>query len=374
MNPGAPLIPADRKLEGIHGLRGLAALSIVLFHFVYIAKIPAPHWLTFTTTHFNLGVLLFFGLSALSLYHSSTFTPASYGAYLIKRFFRIAPLFYLMVCCMLWWGGIPDWKVLLINLTFIFNLFPGQHESLVWAGWSVGVEMLFYLFLPAILHLAHRPIPLLFLLLGAVAMSELVWRILSVPGSAEEQYAYFSLLTNLAPFAAGLLAYRYAQSQALQAWRRWGWEHFILAAACAGLVLAGYYDAFGLKRNWTGVYFSIWAVLLGLVCLWQCRFPSAVLRAWPLQWLGDRSYSIYLLHPVIMILLTPVYKNLLAREWLSAGWRYPVGLAITLLILLTAANITYRLVELPGIALGRRISANLKRPIPNLDNIAKIEA
>ena len=170
MNPGEPLIQADRKLEGIHGLRGLAALSIVLFHFVYIARIPAPRWLAFTTTHFNLGVLLFFSLSALSLYHSSKFAPASFGAYLVKRFFRIAPLFYLMLGYMLWWGGVPDSNVLLINLTFSFNLFPGQHQSLVWAGWSVSVEMLFYLLLPAILRFAPRPAPVLMLLLGALKL------------------------------------------------------------------------------------------------------------------------------------------------------------------------------------------------------------
>ena len=128
------LIQPDRKLEGIHGLRGLAALSIVLFHFVYVAKVPAPNWLSFTATHFNLSVLLFFALSALSLYHSRRYAPVSYSAYMVKRFFRIAPLFYLVLGYMLWWGGRPPWNVLLANLTFTFNLIPGQHQSLVWAG------------------------------------------------------------------------------------------------------------------------------------------------------------------------------------------------------------------------------------------------
>ena len=354
------LIQPDRKLEGIHGLRGLAALSIVLFHFVYVAKVPAPNWLSFTATHFNLSVLLFFALSALSLCHSRSYAPASYSAYLVKRFFRIAPLFYLVLGYMLWWGGRPPWNVLLANLTFTFNLIPGQHQSLVWAGWSVGVEMLFYLLLPAILWFAHRPFPLLVTLLGAVLISEVAWRTLAAPGIPEEQFAYFSLLTNRAPFAAGLLAYSLAQSAPLRQWQTWGWQHSLLAAVCIAILLSGYFDPFGLKGRWNGVYFSLWAVGLGLLCLWQCRFPSLLMRASPMQWLGDRSYSIYLLHPVAMILLAPMYAYLAAQSWLGGGWLYPAGLALTLTILLTAAHITYRLVELPGISLGRRIASTLK--------------
>lgn len=155
MCPDVPLIPSERKLDGLHGLRAVAALSVVLFHLQAKPALPQPAWLAAVTIHFYLAIQLFFVISAFSLSHSGRYAPASYRAYLVKRYFRIAPLYYVMLAYLLWRLGFPGWPALVANLTFTFNLFPGLEVGLVFAGWSVGVEMLFYLVLPGLLLLRH---------------------------------------------------------------------------------------------------------------------------------------------------------------------------------------------------------------------------
>lgn len=71
----------------------------------------------------------------------------------IGRFFRIAPLFYLcisfyLIAMPLWYDTKIEVADLLANLTFSFGLIPGKHESIVWAGWSIGVEWIFYFLFP----------------------------------------------------------------------------------------------------------------------------------------------------------------------------------------------------------------------------------
>ena len=129
MSPNIPLIQSERKLDGLHGLRGVAALTVVLFHLQAMPGLPLPHWLSAMTVHFYLSVQLFFVISAFSLYHSSRYSPASYSAYLVKRFFRIAPLYYVLLGYVASRVGFPGWPALLANLTFTFNLIPGLEQG-----------------------------------------------------------------------------------------------------------------------------------------------------------------------------------------------------------------------------------------------------
>jgi exopolysaccharide production protein ExoZ len=360
------LIQSERKLDGLHGLRGVAALAVVLFHLQYIPSLPLPSWLSSITTHLYLSVHLFFVLSAFSLYHSSRYAPANYVAYLVKRFFRIAPLYYLMLAFIVWRNGFPGWRVLASNLTFTFNLIPGQEQSMVWAGWSVGVEMLFYLLLPALLYLVRGWISCSILFLVTATLSAVVWQMTTGASGLRVHFAYFSLAGNMPSFAAGLLAYNLFKSIDLRPRHEWGNVAFALTF-CVLLSIA-FLDPLNLHWRTSGLYFAFWGLPFGLLCLWQALYPSKLMRARPMQWLADRSFSIYLLHPVVIELSRPVYEYARIRGIPDGGWLYFACLAMTLPILLAAAQITYRFVELPGIAAGRRIAArvtNLGTAVPS---------
>ena len=91
-------ISSFEKLPGLHGLRGIAALMIVLFHLA--TNVRVPDVFSVVKSHFGLSVPLFFVLSGFSLMYSTSRYVGRDGwlqVYLIKRFFRIAPLFYVMI-------------------------------------------------------------------------------------------------------------------------------------------------------------------------------------------------------------------------------------------------------------------------------------
>jgi peptidoglycan/LPS O-acetylase OafA/YrhL len=105
------------------------------------------------------------------------------------------------------------------------------------------------------------------------------------------------------------------------------------------------------------------------VCLWQAIAPSRVLGSGPIQWLGDRSYSIYLLHPIVIELSKPLYAVLKVALPLSAGEFYWLCLLVTFFILFSLAEITYRLIEVPGMFLGSHASRFLNRGRQPSDNL-----
>lgn len=89
-----------------------------------------------------------------------------------------------------------------------------------------------------------------------------------------------------------------------------------------------------------------------------CRAILVAISITPsLQWLGDRSFSVYLLHPVVINGLESLNPKLSGFAQLPATGQLLAALAITLPILLVAAHLTYRYIELPGIAVGRCLAA-----------------
>ena len=140
------------------------------------------------------------------------------------------------------------------------------------------------------------------------------------------------------------------------------------AAACANAGFAATFvlllalaivDPLELHSRASGLYFAVWALPFAALCLWQALYPGWLMRTRLAQWLADRSFSIYLLHPVVLAVLRRGYQLLGGWGVPDGGWLYPVCVAGALFALLAAAEITYRCVELPGIAVGRRIAARI---------------
>ena len=72
--------------------------------------------------------------------------------FLLRRLFRIYPLYYAMLLWFLWTWPRPTMAELAAYLTLSFNLWPRLANGMVPGSWSLSVENLFYLMLPLLLR------------------------------------------------------------------------------------------------------------------------------------------------------------------------------------------------------------------------------
>jgi peptidoglycan/LPS O-acetylase OafA/YrhL len=200
----APVAHGLPTLPALLGLRALAATSIILFHLHHLLSLPLPPGCGMVGSHFGLGVQMFFVLSAFSLCYSTAGSVSREGwlrDYMIKRIFRIAPLFYaaLAAWVLIFWsrGVLPNPYTLVLNLSFTFGLVPGRHESLVAAGWTIGVEMLFYCVFPLALVAVRTLRSALVLLVVTAAISVAGRHALTADGEVLDGYGGLSIVTSL---------------------------------------------------------------------------------------------------------------------------------------------------------------------------------
>lgn len=329
-------------LEGANAGRFFAAMSIVVFHLVGIPKLEIPGYLWFINSYFGQGVPLFYVLSSFALCYGYFGRLSSFGQvieFYSRRFFRIAPLFYTMICvfnayAFYLYGRFVSFDAIAASVTFTFNLIPGYTLGFVWASWSIGVEMVFYAVLPFILlAVTSLPRAIIFFVLSSVAAA--AWnRAFDGAQGDIATFARFSIIYYAPCFAGGIAAYFI--------WRRVTWSSAASRASLAtALLCIGGLVAAGIGQT------VVWAVVLSMLVLGLCfeRFADRRL-AW-LSSVGETSFSLYLWHPFVIICLDragafrAIYA--VAPNTLVA---LAASLALTLAILLPLARVSFDWIEM----------------------------
>jgi peptidoglycan/LPS O-acetylase OafA/YrhL len=369
MKPITATTSTDRLLPGIHGLRAVAALMVLLFHLAPLSNLALPEGIGFVGAYFGLGVTLFYVLSAFSLCHSTLISidrPGWTRDYFIKRFFRIAPLFYVMLAA--WYAlfyyrnAAPGLGDVLLNLVFAFNFVPEKYESIVAAGWTVGVEMVFYAVFPVILLLVGRlRHAIVFFVLASFV--SLVAR-MSLEKAGMGAYVGGAFISALGIFAAGVLAfwvYRWLKNKVIRensSPRKWLWLAVAIPATAFLAIVSP-------ARHWLFVWgradIMLFSVFFGGMAVWQALFPSRFLASKPMTFMGERSYSIYLLHPWIMFWFLPANQWLYAKlEIVIGSWAFLANAFFTMTVTVMASAIAWRFIEKPGMECGKRLIARLR--------------
>jgi peptidoglycan/LPS O-acetylase OafA/YrhL len=149
------------EIKSLTGVRGLAALYVVIFHWYAEIFIPhlknAPIYFKQLLGHGYLSVDLFFVLSGFVLCLSSyqlftNFSLKGYQKFLFKRLARIFPLY---ISITLLFYSLFNYKMntLLINLTLFQGLSKNFNNSIIPPGWSLTNEWIIYFFFPMLLFL-----------------------------------------------------------------------------------------------------------------------------------------------------------------------------------------------------------------------------
>lgn len=367
----------------LEGLRGFASLWVVLGHICILVHSSIPI-LSMPKIGVDLFILLSGYLMAKNYIERQHKEPWASGATIKKfwtrRFFRIAPLYYfLLIIAMIygpWFGEMRDviaqfypstatetsrysdqsFINIISHISFTFGFLPTYGFNTVLPDWSIGLEMQFYMLFPFIMLLTLRfgyiPTLLMIMLLCTIGRFAL--------SSYYDAFSMPSLiLIKLHMFIAGMFLAEAVRKKQLS---------YVLLALIAPLVSA----IMNIRMGKIELVFEA-AMIIGMaMVLWQyksdakmeklMKLPRAILTNRISTWLGDVSYSVYLLHLLIVI---PVIAILLRDHHLdaiSAPLRVAVVSGICLPLTYGLASLLYRYVEKPGIQLGKRILA--PRPAP----------
>ena len=374
------MISDVRKYAYIDALRGIAILMVILRHSVHYVA-PQNEILRLLTEGGGRGVQLFYVASALTLclsWESRRGTEAEpIRNYFVRRLFRIAPMFYLAIACYLFlngtqpreWSpnGILWWHVPLTSL-FLHGFFPETMMAIVPGGWSMAVEVGFYLALPVLLTRV-RSLKSGFAALGLSIVAYGVNRLLleaalprAYPADLQylvSGYIYFSFFGQLPVFVMGVLAFFIIKQRAIHR------KAIILGSLSLPLVPLA---MLALSRD-TAIEILSNPVVVGalftLIVLILAYLPDrhGLTRAVAnpvLVSVGKLSYSMYLTHSAVLALAsTSGITALFGSGDLASALCFLCAVAATMSI----SVVFYRYVERPGVRLGNAVITRLERAV-----------
>jgi exopolysaccharide production protein ExoZ len=335
--------PKHARLLPMEGLRGFAVTLVFLQHYTVQAQLvglspgPASAMAAAFRNYGNLGVELFFVLSGYLIYGTLVRRAPPFLGFMARRIQRIYPAFlvvFALAIAIIILTPVPG-KIpldplqavayLLANLALLPGLFPV--EPVVAVAWSLSYEMFFYVATAALVlgtGLSRTPstrrIAILAVLAGAFVLASVV----DIPN--------FPL--RMMPFLAGMFLAE-GLGRRVPAWA--GWAAPLLGfIACVTHVLQGVAGELGQ----TFAFF-----LLCAVCFRGAGVVSAWMTVAPLRWLGNMSYSYYLIHGFVV----RISMVILARA-LPIGmpdYLFWAFMPILYLATLMASSLLFVLVEKP---------------------------
>lgn len=393
------------KIADLQVLRGISILLVMLCHFS-LPKSLLDRLPVHVNAAFFLGVEIFFVLSGYVVCKTLLRDGFHAGRFMVRRAFRLYPAMLAFLAlswavdAVLRYSTIPSggqkerflfadgqfmrqsWAVL--NGTFLW-----RHDAAAFSNgamWSLSVEFQFYavafLLCAVLVHACRLSPRLVFRLLVGLCAGA------------------FSLMlgTRIAVLCG------YSVETAAPRWlfycMLWRFDFLTL-----GVLLAGfeerYGDALDNRLRSLGNYLSPWLLLTPLMLLSLCEsqfnsvankaylvglgnpvaavcfaglvFIAARNHAFPsprgriyhvLEWLGDRSYTIYLLHfPVFILAWMAMYYG--APSLFSGEMRYGFAqIVLVTALLLPICELVYRRVELPSITLGKKVCRAIFKSAP----------
>lgn len=368
--------PPKERLAYIDALRGFAILGVIVYHcFLWtMAALPGLRpILKQVANQGGNGVQLFFVVSAftlsLSIQASRERGRFSLPAFFRNRFFRIVPLYWLAIAWYLaenrFRGGEPiPWLQVFAGATFANGWVPGWMNAPVSGGWSIMMEVCFYLALPFLSAFIKDLKRAALLILACLALQILVlasrtWMTPSAPSLPWTESLWFLMPAQAVVFALGLLLFRLRMREpasipanpnpanasagpaSLPAASGTGSSLFFIVSG--GTLIA----ALLAKADLLFPPLFLFSVAYVLIALGLARRPWSALCNPVTRAVGKASYSAYLCHFALLdggmaFLLPPLQRT---------GWPdTPVFLAFTAsMILLTCivSQAFYMGLELP---------------------------
>ncbi|MBB4184655.1 peptidoglycan/LPS O-acetylase OafA/YrhL [Sinorhizobium terangae] len=367
--------PRKIRIDCLDGLRGLASLWVMIGHALLLTGWRLP-----VLSEPDLGVDLFIMLSGfLMVFHYQLRAAkepwdltSTWGRFWIRRFLRIAPLYYVLLAVAFALGAwLFDSRMVidqflgrapqspqryldngltngLMHASFLFGLSPDYAYRTPLPDWSIGLEMQFYAAFPFIMLLLKKGGWLKGALYTAIIALAIV-STSSVLGVHFPMPAFLPLKMHI--FLCGMLL-----ALGLHADRSKAFLHGGAAMALALLPIGGDMTITKMVMRVTlvAVFFALlYHRLIGSTVGVRLRAFSSSLGNRFFHWLGELSFGAYLWH---LIFLQPIAAYFITAfgDTLTPAARFAVVTAILVPLVYAAACMTFFAVEKPGQRLAKR--------------------
>lgn len=286
-NEGAEMDNA--KIKGIAGIKGVASIAIVAFHVWAIFGFAGESYvLDKVVGNFDSMVRLFFILSSFGIFYgyANKFEEGNldFQVFLSKRYLKIAPAFYVIACVHLVINliqGQGELKFSVISaILLVFGLLPYGQESIVWGGWSIGIEWVFYLLFPVFAVLMKKR--KIFYTVGLFSLAEMLLYdpIMQANGIVN---SHINFVRYIPYFLAGIIIYQKVDRISASK------HYFILIGA---FVLSLFlWD----KNRDIAMLMCFSVILISVIKRDGIIFNNRMFKS-----LGKISYEIYLIHPLFI--------------------------------------------------------------------------
>lgn len=344
------------QLPAMTGVRALAAFMVLLLH----ASQNFPNTLVkgALSNRGYLGVDLFFLLSGFIIAHVYLFDlvplrARSLRIFLWHRFIRLFPAHAAVLLALV--GLIVALRSMGVDLAeprswsyrdlpwhFMMMHAWGTTNVAGWnaPSWSISAEWFAYLLFPAIAaftlalsRFVALPFALLCVLAAAIVFQSLGW------GLGSAWIGAPALLRVSSEFACGVLLYRAIRIDLgdLPPW--------VLDALAFGSLVA-----FAVTASRGGDDFVLIGLLAGVIAgvSGQGAFVRAAFGNRPVVWLGEISYSIYLVHFPVLLVLRHGVNHVVRFQFAETEAMRLFLFAVSIVVVVGAASVSYYLVEHPA--------------------------
>jgi exopolysaccharide production protein ExoZ len=347
------MIQAKERLVSLDYLRGFAALGIMIYHYSTwsFGKFDSETLLGKIGIY---GVSIFYVLSGLTLYKvyynkmKSTFTEIA--DFYVKRFFRIFPLLWVVTIITFVLSRSTNWYQLFLNLTGLFGFIDWSGHIAIGA-WSIGNELVFYLFFPIFIFLSKWSKTSLFILsffLLVIYMAFAFYFVSPNLSISQQKNLYMHPLNQVFLFLGGFLIGYFFDNKYFPVWK-------LMLIMILALAVFIFWPVYGDMVN---LIVGMPRIVLTCVCIVVCfcflkmRFILPNFANKVLARLGEATYSIYLLHPIIWSLVLVVSKR-------TFQLNKPFQIAVSISITLFVSYICYSKFETFFIGVGKKASKSL---------------
>lgn len=345
------------RMRSIDGLRGIAVLAILVFHYFSSSTIQetSTHWHSIIQ-NLLIGIEIFFCVSGfLCFYSISQRAKVSQNpgtGFLISRFFRIFPLYWIIIIMQgfLWTAPI---SLVFKNAFFLPYFIPSFSRSkLVSCSWSLAPEIIFYASVPLLFHKLKNKIEILFLCIVFSCIA-LTWArnapylVIADDGMFIGRY----FLNFLQFFCLGWLVAMIFESFSFQKVIQDVQNSNSKWIALAIFALIFMFPAFGSSL-------SKEVSVTMLLVLAKLNYPSLkiIFESKSLVWLGKRCYGVYFWHFLFAFHWFQNQKQYLKETFsISEFLIQPVWLLVAIIPILVITELSWRLLEKPCISFGKKV-------------------